>query len=96
MGTRNAGLADMVSANGGAQQDGGHGLNSKFRVVKKLEAEMRPSLKNLAPHTKSVREFGVSTDMGSKIGMTKINTAESTKIQAPPEIGKGSIFNIVF
>ena len=96
MATNNAGLADMVSANGGAQADGGQGLNSKFRIVKKLEAETRHSLKKLAPHTKSVREFGATVDMGSNIGMIKINSAEATKIRAAPEIGKGSIFNIVF
>ena len=71
-------------------------LNSKFRIVKQMQAETRPSLKNLAPHAKSVREMGTSVDMGSEIGMTQINTAESTKIQAAPEIGKGSIFDIVF
>ena len=91
----NAGLSKMASANGGSQLEGGS-LNSKFRIVKKMEAESRPSLKTNAPHAKSVREFGAETDMGSGVGMIKVNTAESTKIQTPPEIGKGSIFDIVF
>lgn len=95
MDSNNAGLTQMASANGGAQLEGG-GLNSKFRMVKEMEAASRPSLKNLAPHTQSVREFGAKFDMGSEVGMIKINTAESTKIQTPPEIGKGSIFDIVF
>jgi hypothetical protein len=40
--------------------------------------------------------MGANFDMGSKIGMTKINTAESTKIQTGPEIGKGSLVDEVF
>jgi len=43
-----------------------------------------------------VREFGAEFDMGSKTGMTKVNTAESTKIQAGPEVGKGSLVDEVF
>jgi len=91
----NAGLAQVASANGGPQLEGG-GLNSKFRVITQMAAESRHSLKKNAPHAKSVREFGPPTDLGSGTGMVKINTAEATKIQAPPEIGKGSIFDIVF
>jgi len=74
----------------------GEGLNAKFKVVKQVEAEHRPSIKNLAPASKSVREFGAEFDMGSKIGMTKVNTAESTKIQAGPEMGKGGLVDEVF
>ena len=74
----------------------GEGLNAKFKVVKQVQAEHRPSLKNLAPASKSVREFGAEFDLGSKIGMTKVNTAESTKIQPGPEIGKGSLVDEVF
>ena len=59
-----------------------------------MQAEGKHSLKKNAPHAKSVREFGHSTDMGSGVGMIKVNTADSTKIQTPPEIGKGSIFDI--
>ena len=74
----------------------GQGLNDKFKVVKQVEAEHKPSIKNLAPASKSVREFGAEFDLGSKIGMTKVNTAESTKIQTGPEIGKGGLVDEVF
>ena len=74
----------------------GTGLGDKFKLTKQLVAELRPDLKKLAPNSKSLREMGATFDMGSGPGMIKVNTAESTKIQAPPEIGKGSIFNIVF
>ena len=79
-----------------AVEGGGEGLNAKFKVVKQVQAEHRPSLKNLAPASKAVREFGAEFDMGSKIGMTKVNTAEATKIQAGPEVGKGGLVDEVF
>ena len=74
----------------------GEGLNAKFKVVKQVEAEHRPSIKKLAPASKELREMGAKFDMGSKIGMTKVNTAESTKIQTGPEIGKGGLVDEVF
>ena len=74
----------------------GEGVNDKFKVVKQIQTASQPSLKNLAPEAKSVKEMGASFDMGSEIGMTKINTAESTKIQAGPEIGKGGLVDEVF
>ena len=79
-----------------ATEGWGEGVNAKFKVVKQVEAEHRPSIKNLAPASKSVREFGAEFDMGSKIGMTKVNTAESTKIQTGPEVGKGGLVDEVF
>ena len=85
------------AANQGSAVEGwGDGLNAKFKVVKQVEAEHKPSIKNLAPNSKAVREFGAEVDMGSKIGMTKVNTAESTKIQTGPEVGKGSLVDDVF
>ena len=85
------------AANQGSAVEGwGDGLNAKFKVVKQVQAEHKPSLKKLAPETKSVKEMGASFDMGTKIGMTKVNTAESTKIQAGPEMGKGGLVNEVF
>ena len=80
----------------GVSSQGAEGLNNKFKVVKQLQASSNPSLKNLAPETKSVKEMGPSVDSGSKIGMTQINTAESTKIQTGPEIGKGGLVDEVF
>ena len=85
------------AANQGSAVEGwGDGLNAKFKVVKQVEAEHRPSIKNLAPASKSIREMGAEFDLGSKIGMTKVNTAEATKIQAGPEVGKGSLVDEVF
>ena len=85
------------AANQGSAVEGwGDGLNAKFKVVKQVEAEHRPSIKNLAPASKSVREMGAEFDLGSKIGMTKVNTAESTKIQTGPEVGKGGLVDEVF
>ena len=80
----------------GVSSEGSEGLNNKFKVVKQLQASSNPSLKNLAPEAKSVKEMGASFDMGTKIGMTKVNTAESTKIQTGPEIGKGGLVDEVF
>lgn len=74
----------------------GDGINAKFKVVKQVQAENQSSIKNLAPASKSVREFGAEFDLGSKIGMTQVNTAEATKIQPGPEIGKGSLVDEVF
>ena len=85
------------AANQGSAVEGwGDGLNAKFKVVKQVEAEHKPSIKKLAPNSKAVREMGATFDLGSKIGMTKVNTAESTKIQPGPEIGKGGLVNEVF
>ena len=79
----------------GVSSEGG-GVNNKFVIVKQLQASSNPSLKNLAPETKSVKEMGASFDMGTKIGMTKVNTAESTKIRSGPEVGKGGLVDEVF
>ena len=85
------------AANQGSAVEGwGDGLNAKFKVVKQVEAEHKPSIRNLAPNSKAVREMGATFDMGSKIGMTKVNTAEATKIQSGPEIGKGGLVDEVF
>ena len=85
------------AANQGSAVEGwGDGLNAKFKVVKQVEAEHRPSIRKLAPASKELREMGAKFDMGSKIGMTKVNTAESTKIQTGPEIGKGGLVDEVF
>ena len=74
----------------------GEGVNNKFKVVKQLQTATKPSLKGLATEAKAVREMGARFDLGSKIGMTQINTAESTKIQTGPEMGKGSLVDEVF
>ena len=84
-------------ANVGSSVEGwGEGLNASFKVVQQVQAEHQPSIKKLAPNSKAVRQFGAEFDMGSKIGMTQVNTAESTKIQTGPEIGKGGLVNEVF
>ena len=74
----------------------GEGVNDKFKVVKQVADAARPSLKGLATEAKTVREMGASFDLGSKIGMTQVNTAESTKIQTGPEVGKGGLVDEVF
>ena len=79
-----------------ATEGWGEGVNSKFKVVKQVEAEHRPSIRKLAPASKELREMGANFDLGSKIGMNQINTADSTKIQNGPEIGKGGLVNEVF
>ena len=81
---------------GSSVEGWGEGLNKSFKVVQQVKAENKPSIKNLAPASKSVREFGAEFDMGSKIGMTKVNTAEAAKIQKGPEVGKGSLVDEVF
>ena len=74
----------------------GEGVNDKFKVVKQVADASRPSLKSLAPASKTIREMGASFDLGSKIGMTQVNTAEATKIETGPEVGKGGLVDEVF
>ena len=81
---------------GSSVEGWGEGLNANFKVVQQVQAEQQPSIKKLASNSKAVREFGADFDLGSKIGMTKVNTAESTKIQTGPEIGKGGLVDEVF
>ena len=47
----------------GVSSQGAEDLNNKFKIVKQLQASSNPSLKNLAPETKSVKEMGPSCDM---------------------------------
>ena len=85
------------SASVGTAVEGlGEGANDKFKLVKQMKDASKPSLKGLAPESKAVREMGAKFDLGSKIGMTQVNTAESTKILAGPEVGKGGLVNEVF
>ena len=81
---------------GSSVEGWGEGLNESFKVVQQVKAEHQPSIKKLAPNSKAVRQFGAEFDLGTKIGMTKVNTAESTKIQTGPEIGKGGLVDEVF
>ena len=81
---------------GSSVEGWGEGLNASFKVVQQVQAENQPSIKKLAPNSKAVRQFGAEFDLGTKIGMTKVNTAESTKIQTGPEIGKGGLVDEVF
>ena len=71
------------------------GLNNNFKLVKQAEAANRASLKNLAPHADSVREFGGSYDMGSEVGMVKVNTADSAKMNIQSHAGKGGLVDEV-
>ena len=80
----------------GVSSQGAEGLNNNFKLVKQMQASSKPNLKNLSPETKSLKEMGATFDMGSEIGMIKVNSAESTKIQTGPEIGKGGLVNEVF
>ena len=81
---------------GSSVEGWGEGINANFKVVQQVKAEHQPSIKNLAPNSKAVRQFGAEFDLGSKIGMTKVNTAEATKIQNAPEVGKGGLVDEVF
>ena len=81
---------------GSSVEGWGEGLNASFKVVQQVQAEHQPSIKKLAVNSKAVREFGAEFDGVKNIGMTKVNTAESTKIQSGPEIGKGSLVDEVF
>ena len=68
----------------GVSSQGAEGLNNKFKIVKQLQAASNPSLKNLAPETKSIKEMGASFDMGTKIGMT--NVYSETGMQFPATV----------
>jgi len=84
------------SQGSGLSEQEGTNLGDKFKLTKQLVAELRPDIKKLAPNSKSLREFGATFDMGSEVGMIKVNTAESTTIQPGPELGKGGLVDEVF
>ena len=71
-----------------------NGLNNKFKVVQQSKSAQESHIKNLGSQSKSAKEFGHETDMGSGggVGMTKVNTAESTKVLGP-EVMKGARIN---
>ena len=81
---------------GSSVEGWGEGVNDKFKVVKQAADASKPSLKGLATEAKAVREMGAKFDLGSKIGMTQINTADSTKILTAPEVGTGGLVDEVF
>ena len=70
------------------------GLNNNFKLVEQSKSALKAKIEDLVPDVKAAKEFGHETDMGTGIGMTKVNTAESTK--APPETGKGGLVDEVF
>ena len=74
----------------------GSSLHDQFKLTKQLSQELRPSLKKNAPHAASLREMGATFDGVGNVGMLKVNSAESTKINPGPEIGKGGLVDEVF
>ena len=85
-----------ASDGGLGSAQGKTGLNNNFKLVKQYEAANRASLKNLAPHADAVREFGGKYDMGSEIGMIKVNTADSARLNIVEMGGKGGLIDEVF
>lgn len=83
-----------VSGVGNSIQDS-EGLNNNFKIVQQSKSVVQSSIKDLGTQEKSAKEFGHEVDMGNKIGMTKVNTAESTKALGI-EIGKGGLVDEVF
>ena len=83
-----------VSGVGNSIQDS-EGLNNNFKIVQQSKSVVQSSIKDLGTQEKSAKEFGHEVDMGTKIGMTKINTAESTKALGI-EVGKGGLVDEVF
>ena len=79
-----------------ASAQGSGGINTNFKIVQQMQTASRPSIKGLAPESKAIRELGANFDLGTKIGMTQVNTAEATKIQTGPEVGKGGLVDEVF
>ena len=88
-------VGNVGSQGSGLSPQEGVSLGDKFKLTKQLVSELRPNIKNLAPNAKSLREMGASFDDGA-VGMRKVNTAESTKIKTPPELGKGGLVDEVF
>ena len=84
------------SQGNGLSQQEGTSLGDKFKLTRQLVAELRPSLKNLAPNAKSLKEFGATFDMGSEIGMIKVNTADSARLNIVEMGGKGGLVDEVF
>ena len=83
-----------VSGVGNSIQDS-EGLNNNFKIVQQSKSVVQSSIKDLGTQEKSAKEFGHEVDMGTKIGMTKVNTAESTKVLGI-EVGKGGLVDEVF
>ena len=65
------------------------GLNNNFKVVQQNKASNEPHLKDLGTQSKAAKEFGTPVDAGAGVGLTKVNTAESTKASIT-ETGKGA------
>ena len=83
-----------VSGVGNSIKDS-EGLNNNFKIVQQSKSVVQSSIKDLGTQEKSAKEFGHEVDMGTKIGMTKVNTAESTKALGI-EVGKGGLVDEVF
>ena len=86
----------QVSIGSGGGSLGGS-LNSDFKVIKQLEAQSQSSIKNLAPNSSLIAQMGATYDMGSNIGMNKVNSAEAAQFDfSVLEIGKGGLVDEVF
>jgi hypothetical protein len=87
--------AQVSIGSGGGSLDGS--LNSDFKVIKQLEAQSQSSIKNLSPNSNKVAEMGATYDMGSGVGMTKVNTGKAAQFDfSVLEIGKGGLVDEVF
>ena len=85
----------QVSGSGGGSQGGN--LNSDFKVIKQLQSQSQSSIKNLVPNSSLTAQMGATFDMGSNIGMNKVNTAEAAQFDfSVLEIGKGGLVDEVF
>jgi hypothetical protein len=84
----------QVSIGSGGSQGGN--LNSDFKVIKQLQSQSQSSIKNLAPNSSLIAQMGATFDMGSNIGMNKVNTAEAAQFNFSAEIGKGGLVDEVF
>ena len=71
-----------------------NGLNNKFKVVQQNKSAQESHIKDLGTQSTSAKEFGHKVDMGSGggVGMTKVNTSESTRVLGP-EAMKGARIN---
>ena len=85
----------QVSIGSGGGSLGGS-LNSDFKVIKQLQSQSQSSIKNLVPNSSLTAQMGATFDMGSNIGMNKVNTAEAAQFNFSVETGKGGLVDEVF
>ena len=90
-------LSGISRETSGAPPEGSMQGRNRTLVIQQISKVSDDPFQALTIQSKAVREFG-GTKVPftvSSVGGKEINTAESTKIPTTPEVGKGSIADII-